>query len=85
MTNLNRPFFEKSGAFFTNYTFNENHLRASQELAQSIDVVEGWNGLVLLKKEEKSRKIYAGVDVFGRGKNKMFEILQALTVHAPLI
>ena len=51
LTNLNLPFFEESNAIFTNYTFKEDHLKASQKLSG-----------------DNSRRIYAGVDVFGRGK-----------------
>ena len=49
---MNLPFFEESNAIFTNYTFKEDHLKASQKLSG-----------------DNSRKIYAGVDVFGRGNN----------------
>ena len=56
---MNLPFFEESNAIFTNYTFKEDHLKASKELS-----------------EDKSRKIYAGVDVFGRGNNLTAEIFQ---------
>ena len=51
LTNLNLPFFEETNAIFTNYTFKEDHLKASQKISG-----------------DNSRKIYAGVDVFGRGK-----------------
>ena len=59
LTNLNLPFFEESNAIFTNYTFKEDHLKASQKIS-------GGN----------SRKIYAGVDVFGRGKEKKLPDLE---------
>ena len=54
LTDLNLPFFEESNAIFTNYTFKEDHLKASQKISG-----------------DKSRKIYAGVDVFGRGKARV--------------
>ena len=54
LTDLNLPFFEESNSIFTNYTFKEDHLKASQKISG-----------------DKSRKIYAGVDVFGRGKARM--------------
>ena len=53
LTDLNLPFFEESNAIFTNYTFKEDHLKASQKISG-----------------DNSRNIYAGVDVFGRGKEK---------------
>merc|ERR1711917_21571 len=33
LTNLNLPFFEESNAIFTNYTFKEDHLKASQKIS----------------------------------------------------
>ena len=56
---MNLPFFEESNAIFANYTFREDHLKASQELSG-----------------DNSRKIYAGVDVFGRGNDLRAENLR---------